>query len=90
MQHIFCDCRTLCETRYTLIMPKSEDEVRKSIKAYEKTLPESERNPNVKNDVEGAIARASRPLGVKPEKRPPAGSYIEKQTHSHNTEDTSG
>jgi hypothetical protein len=68
---------------------KSDDEIRKSIKKYEESLPDTERNPKVKEDVECLIERASRPLPAKPEKQQPDGDYSDTQTHSHKTEDTS-
>ena len=71
-------------------MPKSDEDIRKSIKNYEEFLPESERNPHAKEDIEQLIERASQPLPLKPEKLPRRGGYNDKQTHSHNIEDTSG
>lgn len=68
---------------------KSDEEIRASIKQYEESLPESERNPNVQEDVERTIERASQPLPSKPEKQPRRGDYTDTQTHSHKTEDTS-
>ncbi len=68
---------------------KSDEEIRKSIKKYEESLPDSERNPNVQKDVEETIERASQPLPTKPEKQQPDGDYTDTQTHSHKTEDTS-
>lgn len=68
---------------------KSDEEIRKSIKKYEELLPDAERNPNVQEDVEGIIERASQPLPAKPEKQQPDGDYTDTQTHSRNTEDTS-
>jgi hypothetical protein len=69
---------------------KSDEEIRKSIKKYEKSLPDSERSPKVQADVEGIIERAAQPLPAKPEKRQPGGDYTDTQTHSHKTEDTLG
>ena len=68
---------------------KSDEEIRKSIKKYEEELPDSERNPNVQKDVEGIIERASQPFPAKPEKQQHPDGYIDTQTHSRNTEDTS-
>jgi HAD superfamily hydrolase (TIGR01484 family) len=68
---------------------KSDDEIRKSIKRYERPLPEFERNPNVQADVEKLIERASQPHPLKPEKRRRFDGYTGIQTHSHNTEGTS-
>ena len=69
---------------------KSDEEIRKSIKHYEETLPDAEKNSNVQADVERTIERASQPLPAKPEKRPRLGDYTDTQTHSRNTEDISG
>jgi hypothetical protein len=69
---------------------KPDEEIRKSIKKYEESLPDSERNPNAQKDIEGAIERAAQPLPSKPEKPPRPDGYTDTQTHSHNTEDTSG
>jgi hypothetical protein len=68
---------------------KSDEEIRKSIKKYEESLPDSERNPNVEDDTKRLIERASQPLPAKPEKQQPDDGYTDTQTHSHNTEDTS-
>lgn len=68
---------------------KSDEEIRKSIKQYEETLPDTEKNPNVQADVERTIERASQPLPTKPEKQPRLGDYTDTQTRSHNTEDIS-
>jgi hypothetical protein len=77
--------------RYNKLMPdKSDDEIRKSIKKYEKSLPGTERNPNVQADVELTIERAAQPLPAKLEKQPRRGDYTDTQTHSHKTEDTLG
>lgn len=69
---------------------KSDEEIRKSIKRYEESLPESARNPNVQEDVERTIERASQPLPSEQEKQPPRGDYSDTQTRSHKAEDTSG
>ena len=68
---------------------KSDDEIRKSIKQYEESLPDAERNPRAKEDIETLIERAAQPLPSKPEKRPPADGYNDRQTHSRTAEDTS-
>ncbi len=68
---------------------KPDEEIRKSIKKYEESLPDSERNPNVEENTKRLMERASRPLPSKPEKPRPADGYTEKQTRSHSTEDTS-
>jgi len=71
-------------------MPKkSEEEIRNSIKKYEESLSDSERNYSAKTDVERTIERASQPLPSKQEKQPRRGDYTDTQTHSHKTEDTS-
>lgn len=68
---------------------KSDEEIRESIKRYEKSLPDSERNPNVEDDTKRLIERVSQPLPVKPEKQQPDDDYTDTQTRSRNTEDTS-
>ena len=68
---------------------KSDDEIRESIRKYEESLPESERNPNVQEDVEQTIERASQPLPSEPETLPHPDDYTDTQTHLHTTEDTS-
>jgi len=68
---------------------KSDEEIRKSIKKHEESLPDSERNPNVQERVEGIIERAAQPLPSKPEKPLHPDGYTDTQTHSHKTEDTS-
>ncbi len=68
---------------------KPDEEIRKSIKKYEESLPDSERNPHAKEDVEQLIERASQPLPSKQEKPPRPGGYSDTQTRSRNTEDTS-
>lgn len=76
--------------RYNKTMPdKPDEEIRKSIKQYERSLPDMERNPNVQEDTNRLIERASRPLPVKPEKQQPDGDYSDTQTRLHKTEDTS-
>lgn len=75
--------------RYTRNMPKSNDEVRKSIKQWEESLPESERNPNAKEDFEKILERAAQPLESKPGKPRRAGGYTGKRTRSRTAEDTS-
>ena len=68
---------------------KSDDEIRESIRNYEESLPESERNPNVQEDVERLIERASQPLPSAPETPPRRDGYSDTQTRSHTAEDTS-
>ncbi len=71
-------------------MPKkSDEEIRKSINKYDESLPESERNPNVKKDVERLIERAAQPLSAKPGKPRRPGGYNDRQTHPRKTVDTS-
>ena len=76
-------------TRYNKPMPKSDEEIRNSIKKYEESLPDSERNPNAKEDIERLIVRAAQPLSSKPGKLRSSGSYTGRRTHSHTAEDTS-
>ena len=61
---------------------KPDEEIRKSIKKYEKSLPDSERNPNVREDTEYLIERASQPLPTKQGKQQPDGDYTDTQTRS--------
>ena len=68
---------------------KSDEEIRKSIKKYEESLLDSERNPNVQEDVERTIERASQPLPSVQEKQPRRGDYTDTQTRSRKAEDTS-
>ena len=68
---------------------KPDDQIRKSIKQYEESLPDSERNPHAKEDVEQLIERASQPLPSKRGKPPHPDGYNDTQTRSRNTGDTS-
>ena len=68
---------------------KSDDEIRESIKKYEESLPDSERNLDVREDVERAIERASQPLPSTRETPPHLDGYSDIQTRSHTIEDTS-
>jgi hypothetical protein len=68
---------------------KSDEEIRKSIKKYEESLPDFERNPNAQEDAERLIERAAQPLPAKPEKQQHPDGYSDKQTRSRNIEDTS-
>lgn len=68
---------------------KSDEEIRKSIRKYEESLPESERNPHIQEDVEKLIERASQLLPLKPEKPQRSDSYTDTQTRSRSTEDIS-
>lgn len=70
-------------------MPKSNDEIRKSIKQWEKNLPESERNPNAKEDFEKMLKQAAQPLESKPGKPRRSGGYTGKRIRSRKAEDTS-
>jgi hypothetical protein len=70
-------------------MPKSNEEIRKSIAEWEKKLPESERNPNAKQHVEQILKQAAQPLESKPGKPRRSGGYTGKQTRSRKAEDTS-
>ena len=65
------------------------DEVAKRVEAYEKSLPDTERNPKAKQGFENLIERASQPLPKGGEKRPTDGRYSGKQTRSRKTGDTS-
>jgi hypothetical protein len=71
-------------------MPKSDEEIRKSIKQYEKSLPDSTRNPHAKEDVESLIARASQPLPSLQGKRRRADDYTDRQTRLRKAVNTSG
>ena len=68
---------------------KSDEEIRKNIKRFEESLPESERNPDVKEDTERFIERTAQPLPKDEDKPHPEERYSEKQTHSRKAEDTS-
>lgn len=68
---------------------KSDEDIRKSINKYQNSLPGSAKNPNVKEDVEKLIKRASKPLSKAPETPPDADGYNETQTRPHKTGDTS-
>ena len=67
----------------------TDEEIRKRIKKYEESLPDSERNPNAKEDFERTIERAAQPLPSEPGKQQPDGDCSDTQTHSHKAEDTS-
>jgi len=41
---------------------KPDEEIRKSIKRFEESLPESERNPDAQENTERLIERAAQPL----------------------------
>ena len=60
---------------------KDDDEIRKSIKKYVDSLPESERNNLSKEDFERLIERAAQPLPPKLEKPPHDDNYTDTQTH---------
>ena len=70
-------------------MPKSNEEIRKSIAKWEQNLPELERNPNAKESVEKILKQAAQPLELKPGKPRRSGGYNGKQTRSRKAEDTS-
>ena len=70
-------------------MPKSNDEIRKSIKKYEESLPDSERNPHAKEDIETLISRASQPLPSLQGKQQRADDYSDRQTRSRKVAGTS-
>jgi hypothetical protein len=71
-------------------MPKkSDEEIRKSIKQLEESLPESKCNPDTKEDTERLIARAAQPLPKDENRQHPGERYSEKQTRSRKAEDTS-
>jgi hypothetical protein len=57
--------------------------------AYIDSLPKDQINPKAKQTFDEAIERAAQPKRSKPEKQVGDGSYNDKQTHSHKTEDTS-
>ena len=69
-------------------MPTNDD-IRKSVKQYEQSLPESQRNPNAKEDIERLIERAAQPLQPRQEQRRDGGDYTDTQTRSRKTGDTS-
>ncbi len=52
-------------------------------------MPDSERNPNVQEDVKRTIERASQPIPAEQEKHPRRGDYTDTQTRSHKAEGTS-
>jgi hypothetical protein len=68
---------------------KSDEEIRKSIKKYEESLPESERNPNAQEDIKRTIERASRPLPTKREMPLRPDDYSDTQTRSRKAGGTS-
>ena len=68
---------------------KPDEEIRKSVKKYEESLPDSELNPNAQEDTERLIERAAQPLPKDVGTPRPDGRYTEKQTRSHKAEDTS-
>jgi hypothetical protein len=70
-------------------MPKSNEEIRKSIAKWEKKLPASERRSNAKQVFEKTLQRAAQPLESKPGKPRRLGGYSGKRTRSHKAEDTS-
>ena len=68
---------------------KSDEEIRKSIKRFEESLPETERNPDAQEDTQRLIERAAQPL-PEDEDRPHLDErYSEKQTRTRKAEDSS-
>lgn len=65
------------------------DDTRQSIKKYEESLPDSDRNPHAKEDIERLIERAAQPLRPRQEPRQDDDGYTDTRTHSRSTEDTS-
>lgn len=59
-------------------MPLCNDEIQKNVKKFEELLPEVERNPEVKEDLEQLIERAAKPLLTDTEKSDTDESYTEK------------
>ncbi len=49
-------------------MPKSDDEIRKSVEEFNKNLPDDQRNPRAKETFDELISRAAKPVQLKPEK----------------------
>lgn len=70
-------------------MPKSNEEIQKSIEEFEKNLPDDQRNPNAKETFDELIARAAKPVQPKPERPAQSEGYTGKQTRSRSSEDTS-
>lgn len=68
---------------------KPDEEIRKNIKKYEESLPDSERNPTVQEDTERLIERAAKPVPKDADKSRPDERYSEKQTRSRKAEGTS-
>lgn len=58
----------------------SDDQIRKSIKKYDESLPDSVRNPHHKEDFERLIEHAAKPIQPKPETPPPSDNYNGTQT----------
>lgn len=71
------------------MLNKPDEDIRKSINKYQKSLSDSDKNPHAKEDVEKLIRRASQPLSKAPETPPDADGYTETQTRPRKTEDTS-
>jgi hypothetical protein len=53
-------------------------------------LPDDQVNAEAEETFNDAIERASQPVQSAQEKQEPSDGYRDKQTHSDNTEDTSG
>ena len=49
-------------------MPKSDDEIRKSVEEFNKNLPDDQRNPRAKETFDELISHAAKPVQLKPEK----------------------
>lgn len=69
-------------------MPKSDEEIQKSIEEFDKNLPDDQRNPNAKETFDDLISRAAKPVQPKPEKPAQSEDYNGKQTRSRSSEDT--
>jgi hypothetical protein len=61
---------------------KPDEEIRKSIKRFEESLSESERNPDAQENTERLIERAAQPLPKDEDIPHPDERYGEKQTRS--------
>jgi hypothetical protein len=73
---------------YTNSMTKSDEEILKKVKAYDKSLPEDKRNPNVEKDLKHLIELSAKPLPIDKEKQRKTSRYNGKQTHLHKSGDT--
>ena len=68
------------------MIDKSDEEIRKSIKRFEESLSESERNTNTQEDTGRLIERAAQPLPKDKDRPHPDERYTEKQTRSRTAE----